>query len=89
MELFWRETRNGFNLVVKDGDEESRVGGVRVMKSGIQAIAETRGYEPGRAARDLPSVEEAREFVESFQPWREFFGEPLEVEPEIRPIAED
>ena len=88
MELFWRETKNGFNLVVKDGDEETRVGGVRAMKSGIQAIAETRGYDPGRAERDLPSVEVAREFVESHQPWREFFGEPLEVEAEIRPPAE-
>ena len=89
MELFWRETRNGFNLVVSDGGEETRVGGVRVMKKGIQAIAETRGYEPGRAARDLPSVEAAREFVESFQPWRDFYGEPLEVEAEIRPQAEE
>ncbi|NQW17965.1 MAG: hypothetical protein HQ478_10825 [Chloroflexi bacterium] len=88
MELYWRELKNGFNLVVNDGEGEHKVGGVRVLKKGIQAIAETRGYDPGRAERDLPSVEVAREFVEQFEPWREFFPEPLEVESEIRPIVE-
>ena len=88
MELYWREVKNGMNLVVDDGESEQRVGGIRVLKSGIQAIAETRGYDPGRAERDLPSVEVAREFVEHFEPWREFFAETLEVEADVRPRVE-
>jgi hypothetical protein len=88
MELYWREVNNGLNLVVHDGEGEHRVGGIRVLKKGIQAIAETRGYDPGRAQRDLPSVEVAREFVEHFQPWREFFAEALEVEADVRPGLE-
>ena len=43
MELYWRETRKGFNLVVKDGDEESRVGGVRGRKGGVTGVAERGG----------------------------------------------
>ena len=89
MELYWREVRRGLNLVVRTPDgEEVRVGGVRETKRGIQAIAETQGYEPGRAANDLPSVEEAKRFVESFQPWQDFFIEPLELDPVVR-AAED
>ena len=89
MELYWREVRRGLNLIVRTPDgEEYRVGGVRETKRGIQAIAETRGYEPGRAANDLPSVEEAKRFVESFQPWQDFFIEPLELDPVVR-VAED
>ena len=86
LELYWKEHKKGFDLVVNDGGTEMRVGGVRSMKRGIQAIAETRGYDPTRAANDLPSLEDAREFVESHQPWLEFFDQPLEVESEIRPL---
>lgn len=84
MRLYWMEVKNGLNLVVETDDgDHVRVGGVRTLKSGIQAIAETQGYDPGRAARGLPNVEEAKAFVESFQPWRDFFVEPLSLEEQV------
>lgn len=90
MELFWRETKKGLNLVVRtDGGEEFRVGGVRQMKRGIQAMAETQGYDPGRADSGFPNVEEAKRFVESFEPWRDFFMEPLELQGAVRPALEE
>ena len=89
LELYWKEVKMGFDLVVADAGTEMRVGGVRAMKRGIQAIAETRGYDPTRAAKDLPSLENAREFVESHRPWLEFFGQDLELQSEIRPLPGD
>ena len=86
MELYWREVRRGQNLVVlTDDGEEFQVGGVRETRRGIQAIANTQGYDPGRAASDMSSVEEGKQFVESFQPWRDFFAEPLELDSVVRP----
>ena len=53
------------------------------MKRGIQAIAATRGYDPGRAVKGLESMDEGQEFVLGFQPWREFVPDELEVESDI------
>ena len=53
------------------------------MKRGIQAIAATRGYDPGRAVKGLGSLDEGKEFVLGFQPWREFVPDDLVVEPDI------
>ena len=36
------------------------------MPSGIQAIAVTRGYDPGRAIKGLTSIEAGQEFVAQF-----------------------
>lgn len=89
MELYWRELKRGLNLVVlTDEGEEFMVGGVRNRKRGIQAMANTRGYDPGRAADDFESIDQAKEFVESFQPWRDFFAEPLELDPAVRPLED-
>jgi hypothetical protein len=85
MRLYWKETRKGLDLIVRtDDDQEFVVGGVRVTRRGVEAMAKTMGYDPGRAARGLVSVEDGRMFVEQFEPWRDFFpGEPLTVEPDV------
>lgn len=85
MRLYWKTTRRGMDLMVlaDDGGEFS-VGGVRETKRGVEAIAKTMGYDPGRATKGLSSLDEGRAFVEQFEPWRDFFpGEPLEVEPDV------
>tara|TARA_B110000263_G_C15069367_1_gene401119 strand:- start:111 stop:356 length:246 start_codon:yes stop_codon:yes gene_type:complete len=67
-------------------DHEEEVGGVRETKRGFDAFAKTFGYEPGRAEKGIPSMDEAKEFVESHRPWELFEGgDGLTVDPEIRP----
>jgi len=85
MRLFWAECKNGLDLCVADEDGNRwTVGGVRRTKRGIEAMAKTMGYDPGRAVKNIASIEEGKLFVERFEPWREFFpGEPLELESEI------
>lgn len=89
LELYWRKRKRGLDLIVEtDGGEEVKVGGIRETKRGIQAMAFTTGYDPGRAAQDIPSIEEAMKFVETFEPWRDFVGEPLTVSQGVRPMKE-
>lgn len=88
--MYWRKRKRGLDLIVEtDGGEEVKVGGIREMKRGIQAMAFTTGYDPGRSAQDIPSLEEAMKFVEAFEPWREFFGEPLKVSEAVRPMKDE
>ena len=85
MKLYWKEKKKGFDLIVENDEGETfSVGGVRENKIGIEALAKTTGYDPGRAIKGLQSLEEGRTFVEQFEPWREFFpGELLELDSEI------
>ena len=76
-------------MLASDGaDHEEEIGGVRETKRGFDAFAKTCGYEPGRAEKGIPSMDEAKEFVESHRPWELFEGgHGLTVDPEIRPPA--
>ena len=86
MELFWRENRIGMRLILLTDEGEQEVGGIRKTPRGFDAFARTFGYEPGRAQKDMESLEIARNFVESFRPWELFAGEvDIEVEPDFRP----
>ncbi len=82
MRLYWKETRKGLDLVVlDDSGAEHTVGGVRMTKRGVEAMARTTGYDPGRATRGLATVQEGQAFVVQFEPWRDFFpDEGLHVE---------
>ncbi len=89
MRLYWRQTRRGQRLVIGDEDQESEqeIGGVRETKSGFDAFAKTFGYEPGRAVKGVPTMDEAKAFVESFRPWELYEGtEGLGVEATIVPL---
>lgn len=91
MKVFWREWRRGQRLILStdEGDHEEEVGGVRQTKDGYDAFAKTFGYDPGRARKGIPTVEEAKAFVESFKPWEIYRGgQGLSVEPGVRPPKE-
>jgi hypothetical protein len=91
MKLYWQQSRKGERLVLASDDEQSveEIGGVRETKRGFDAFAKTFGYEPGRAQKGIPSMEEAKEFVESFRPWDLYDGaDGLSVEPTVRTEAE-
>ncbi len=86
MELYWREVRRGQRLVLGDGEHEEEIGGVRENKGLFDAFAKTFSYEPGRAEKGLASMEIAKSFVESFEPWNLYEGgDNLSVSSEIRP----
>ncbi len=91
MKLYWQQVRKGERLVLTSDDEQSveEIGGVRETKRGFDAFAKTFGYEPGRAQKGIPSMEEAKEFVENFRPWNLYDGaDGLSVEPAVRAEAE-
>ncbi len=89
--MYWRQTRRGQRLVIGDEGQESEqeIGGVRETKSGYDAFAKTFSYEPGRAEKGIPTMEEAKAFVESFRPWELFEGaDGLELEAAVVPFVE-
>ena len=88
MKIYWQEKRRGQELVLdNEAGETVSLGAVRDTKRGCDAFATTTGADPGRAVKGLPSLEEAKAFVESFEPWNLFHGgmEALPVESEVRP----
>ena len=90
MKLYWREVRRGQRLVIGQDDDdtenEQEIGGVRANKGAFDAFAKTFGYEPGRSEKGIPTMENAKEFVESFRPWELYQGtQGLEVESDVRP----
>lgn len=87
MMVYWRERRKGQRLVLvqEEGGDEIEIGGVRETKRGYDAFAKTFGYEPGRAQKGIETLDEAKSFVESFNPWEMYQGaEGLGVEPDVR-----
>ena len=86
MEVYWQEVRRGQRLVLDDDSGDKEIGGVRETKRGFDAFAKTFGYDPGRAKKDIQSMCEAKEFVESFRPWEIYqLGEDVAIEPGVRP----
>ena len=87
MKVYWKERRAGQRLILSGDDgTEVEVGAVRLTSRGYDALAKTNTYDPGRAQKGFETIEEARDFVESFHPWDIFGGDwDLEVDPEVRP----
>lgn len=90
MQIYWRQLRTGQRLIVDyDGGENvEEVGGVRETRRGFDAFAKTFGYDPGRAQKGFPTMEDAKQFVESFRPWELYEGTAgVEVDQEVRSEA--
>ena len=53
MRVFWKDVRRGQNLILSEQEgHEEIIGGYRENKRGIDAYAQTFGYEPGALRRD-------------------------------------
>jgi hypothetical protein len=89
MRLYWKEWKRGQRLVLSDGQRTEEVGGVRQTPRGFDAFAKTMGYDPGRAQKDIPTLEEAKAFVESFHPWDLFVSGPITVESDVVPMEQE
>lgn len=90
MKVYWREHKAGQKLMLDPGTgEEMDVGAVRKTPRGFDAMAKTLGYDPGRAERGFPTIEEAKAFVESFHPWDIYVGNAeVEFDPAVHPMPE-
>lgn len=89
MELYWQEHKLGLQLILFTGDRTEVMGRIRRRKDGYDVNARAFGYNPERAAMGVPSLDEAKAFVESFRPWDEFIGpSDLAVEPDVRPLPD-
>jgi len=87
VKLYWRESKPGRHLILElDSGELTRVGFIIRTPRGFDAVAQTHGYAPERSQNELPTLEVAQEFVESFMPWNEFGGDAsLTVDSIVRP----
>jgi|TARA_Y100000996_G_scaffold394701_1_gene359262 hypothetical protein len=78
MEIYWEFTRKGQKLNLQNGEKLEIIGGVRETKSGYDAFAKTFSMTPERAQKGFPSMDIAKEFVESFRPWELYTG-PIDI----------
>jgi hypothetical protein len=89
MTVYWRDVRRGQNLVLGDEEgDEKVVGGFRETKRGIDAYAQTFGYDPGRSQKGFATIEDAKAFVESFRPWELHGAKDVTVDREARPALD-
>ena len=90
MRVYWRKVKRGENLILSDENDghEEELGGFRDTKRGIDALAKTFSYDPSRSRKGFPSIEEAKDFVESFRPWELFGTQGVTVDPGVRPALD-
>ncbi len=90
MRVFWRKVKWGQSLILsnEDGGQEEDLGGFRETKRGIDALAKTFGYDPDRARKGFPTIEDAKAFVESFSPWELYGVHGVTVDPEVSPALD-
>ena len=90
MRVYWRKVKWGQSLILSNEDDgqEEDLGGFRETKRGIDALAKTFSYEPGRSQKGFPTIDEAKAFVEAFRPW-EIFGVQVDtVDPDVMPALD-
>lgn len=89
MTVYWKDVRRGQNLILSEQEEQEEViGGFRETSRGIDAYAKTVGYDPGRSQKGFATIEDAKEFVESFRPWELHGVQDVTVDREARPVSD-
>ena len=89
MRVYWKDMRRGQNLILSEQEgHEEVIGGFRDTSRGIDAYAQTFGYDPGRSQKGFATVEDAKEFVESFRQWELHGAQDVTVEREAGPVPE-
>ena len=90
MRVYWQKVKWGQDLILNDEDDgqEQELGGLRETKHGIDALAKIFGYDPDRSQKGFPTIEEAKDFVESFRPWELYNVQGVTVDPEVRPALD-
>ena len=87
--VYWQDARRGQNLVLTNDvtGREQRVGGFTEVNQRFAAYVTTAEYDPRNSKDGLPTMKEAKAFVESFKPWELYGAEGVSVEPEVRPAV--
>jgi hypothetical protein len=80
MQVYWEHTKIGQRLVLSNENQNEMIGGVRKTKNGFDAFAKTFSMTPERARKGIITMDEAKEFVESFKPW-ELYPETSSLKP--------
>ena len=89
MRVYWKAVRRGQNLILSEQEgHEDVIGGFRETKRGIDAYAQTFSYDPGRSQKGFATIEDAKDFVETFRPWELHGARDATVEHEARPVSE-
>jgi hypothetical protein len=70
MTVYWKDVNRGQNLILSEEEgQEEILGGYRENKRGIDAYAQTFGYDPDRSRKGFATVDDAKDYVEAFSPW--------------------
>ena len=86
MRVYWKDVRRGQSLILSEQEgHEEVIGGFRETGRGIDAQAQTFGYDPGRSQKGFATIEDAKAFVESFKPWELHGAHDVTVESEAGP----
>ena len=87
--VYWQDARRGQNLVLTNDvtGREQRIGGFTEVNQRFAAYVTTAKYDPRNSKDGLPTMKEAKAFVESFKPWELYGAEGVSVEPEVRPAV--
>ena len=89
MRVYWKDVRRGQSLILSEQEgEEEVIGGFRETSRGIDAQAQTFGYDPGRSQKGFATIEDAKAFVVSFKPWELHGVQDVTVEREAGPDSE-
>ena len=64
MSVYWKDVNRGQNLVLSEQEgQEEIIGGYRDTKRGIDAYAQTFGYDPDRSRKGFATIENAKDYV--------------------------